>query len=206
MPNPSRSIKKRMKRLVWGLIPLIFALAAPVSAEPSDPFPPVFELYLVSSWTGAPLESRIGARQQIPLHHMTVTLTDPNQVLYGYLLVKCSSLDQWSQWHAVYARDKAWRIDRDHERPKGASRSLNADQPNLEPYLFVDDLTDPSVREKAARKIAQEKLWAVWGFSVGPLKNPQAQLRKPLYFPIYFWSGRERRSVAELGVKLEIGR
>jgi hypothetical protein len=59
---------------------------APAAAFPAgtafgadEPVPPPVELYLVQTWSGAPLASRIMSWQKIPLSRLTLTLTDPGQ-------------------------------------------------------------------------------------------------------------------------------
>ena len=190
-----------MKKLaVFVLFLATISLSLPTwAAEKKEPGPE-FELYLVTAWSGKPLASKIVAWQKIPLKGLTVTLNSPKQIVYGYLLVKCRSQKQWDEWHKKNTFDKSWRIDHRRERPRGAGRFITANLVNLEPFFFGPKETDPAVRSRLAYGEARRKSMAVWGFVLGPVREPPSKIKR-LKFPWIFRLREEKKTVAEIKVR-----
>lgn len=190
-----------MKKLVifvsfLAIISLTFPARAAEKKEPA----PEFELYLVTAWAGKPLASKIMAWKKIPLKSLTVTLNSPEQIVYGYLLVKCRSQKQWDEWHKKNTFDRSWRIDHRRERPRGAGRFITAGPKNLEPFLFGAGDADPGERSKTAYMEARRKNTAVWGFALGPVREPPSKVKR-LEFHWIFRLRKEKKTMAEIKVR-----
>lgn len=190
-------MKKRVVFITFlAMISLVSSARAAEEKEPA----PEFELYLVTTWSGKPLASKIMAWQKIPLKGLTVTLNSPGQIVYGYLVVKCHSQKQWGEWHKKNTFDKSWRIDHRRERPRGAGRFITAGPENLEPFLFGGDDADLAVRSRLAYGEARRKNTAVWGFALGPVREPPSKVKR-LEFPWIFRLRKEKKAVAEIRVR-----
>ncbi len=192
------------KTIIIVLFVLFFASAAfPASARAGQTTlqPMGIELYLVQSWSGEPMNSKITAWQKIPRETLTVTMREKGQIVYGYLVVHCWDATQWAEWHPDFANNRGWLVDRRRERPRKASSLVSPSYKNLEQFIFFDENASPEDRAQKARDMAEKNLQAIWGFQLGPLPELSAGF-KGADFPFVFWNGPAKKSEAAIGVRI----